>query len=209
MIDRCYCSLPIAVTSMANGPLLLLLLLMSLLLLLPLQDAYEKVGRLDLSTKILNQLTHNAVAEGRFQDAAYSYWRLAMENAKMSQQAIEKGTMTKAEALASFTKLSTRADVYHAYSMVHKARCLLLHFCIREHDHILRHSLKRAPLTPLFSFERMNQAIDAPFTSLTPETLFHAAQFLLNTLTVSDEVPYKISLVYVLYTLAKQVGPDP
>ena len=80
------------------------------------------MGRLDLSAKILYQLTHNAVAEGRFSDAAYSYWRLAMENAKMGQQNVEKGTGTREEAIASFTKLSVKADVYHAYSMVHKVR---------------------------------------------------------------------------------------
>jgi intraflagellar transport protein 122 len=48
------------------------------------------------------------------------------------------------------------------------------------------------------------KAIDSPFTAAHPETLFHAAQFLLNTLSVLPEVPYRVSLVYVLYTLAKQ-----
>ncbi len=95
------------------------------------QDAYEKVGRLDLSTKILNNLTHNAVAESRFSDAAYCYWRLAMENVKMGFQNVEKGVTARNEAVDSFWALSTRADVYHAYSMVHKvgaghAPCLIV-----------------------------------------------------------------------------------
>jgi intraflagellar transport protein 122 len=48
------------------------------------------------------------------------------------------------------------------------------------------------------------QAIDSPFTAAHPETLFHAAQFLLNTLSILPEVPFRVSIVYVLYTLAKQ-----
>ena len=50
------------------------------------------------------------------------------------------------------------------------------------------------------------QAIDAPFTSAHPETLFHAAQFLLNILPQLPEAPFRVSMVYVLYTLAKQVS---
>jgi intraflagellar transport protein 122 len=86
------------------------------------QDAYEKVGRLDLSTKILKNLTHNAVAESRFSDAAYCYWRLAMENVKMGFQNVEKGVTSHNEGVDTFWALSTKADVYHAYSMVHKVR---------------------------------------------------------------------------------------
>ena len=80
------------------------------------------MGRLDLSAKILHQLTHNAVAEGRFSDAAYSFWRLSMETAKMGSQAVEKGSATRAQALADFNRVSTKAEIYHAYSMVHKVR---------------------------------------------------------------------------------------
>ena len=47
------------------------------------QQAYKKAGRPDLSRRILQQLTHNAVVERRYQDAGYYYWLLAQENLKM------------------------------------------------------------------------------------------------------------------------------
>lgn len=47
------------------------------------QEAYKQAGRPDLSRKILQQLTHNAVVERRYQDASYYYWLLALENLKM------------------------------------------------------------------------------------------------------------------------------
>lgn len=44
------------------------------------QEAYKKAGRPDLSLRIVEFLTHNAVVEKRFQDAAQYYWMLAAES---------------------------------------------------------------------------------------------------------------------------------
>ena len=52
------------------------------------QAAYEKFGRLDLATKILQQLTHNAVIEGRFSDAANGYFKLSEEVIRSTQKAV-------------------------------------------------------------------------------------------------------------------------
>ena len=36
--------------------------------------AYQKAGRADLSFKMIEQLTYNAIVENRFKDASYYYW---------------------------------------------------------------------------------------------------------------------------------------
>jgi hypothetical protein len=43
-------------------------------------SAYYEAGRPELSFKVVEQLTSNAVQEGRFQDAGYYYWLLAMQS---------------------------------------------------------------------------------------------------------------------------------
>ena len=51
------------------------------------QQAYERFGRLDLAVKILQQLTHNAVVEGRYADAANGYYHISEELVKAAQKA--------------------------------------------------------------------------------------------------------------------------
>ncbi|KAJ3586515.1 hypothetical protein NHX12_012913 [Muraenolepis orangiensis] len=43
------------------------------------QKAFHKAGRQNESVKVLERLTHNAVGESRFNDAAYYYWMLSMQ----------------------------------------------------------------------------------------------------------------------------------
>ena len=45
--------------------------------------AYLRGGFPDRATKILEQLTHNAVMENRFSDAAFYYYQLSMEALKV------------------------------------------------------------------------------------------------------------------------------
>jgi intraflagellar transport protein 122 len=49
--------------------------------------AYKNVGRHDLTTNLLKNLTKNAVEEKRFDDASYYYWILATENLKLVKNA--------------------------------------------------------------------------------------------------------------------------
>ena len=44
------------------------------------QKAYRDAWLPELSLKMLGQLTHNAVTEHRFKDAAFYFWLLAQEN---------------------------------------------------------------------------------------------------------------------------------
>lgn len=41
--------------------------------------AFHKAGRQAEAVKVLEQLTHNAVVESRFNDASYYYWMLSMQ----------------------------------------------------------------------------------------------------------------------------------
>ena len=41
--------------------------------------AFHKAGLQDEAVKVLEQLTHNAVMESRFNDAGYYFWKLSMQ----------------------------------------------------------------------------------------------------------------------------------
>lgn len=47
--------------------------------------AFHKAGRQQEAVKVLEQLTHNAVVENRFHDAAYYYWMLSMQCLDIAQ----------------------------------------------------------------------------------------------------------------------------
>jgi len=41
--------------------------------------AFHKAGQEQQAVKVLEQLTHNAVIENRFNDAGYYFWKLSMQ----------------------------------------------------------------------------------------------------------------------------------
>ena len=47
--------------------------------------AFHKAGRQGEAVRVLEQLTHNAVVESRFNDAAYYYWMLSMQCLDIAQ----------------------------------------------------------------------------------------------------------------------------
>ena len=53
--------------------------------------AYQQGGFPELATKILEQLTHNAVMENRFNDASYYFYQLAMEALKVRHEGGMRG----------------------------------------------------------------------------------------------------------------------
>ena len=59
-----------------------------------------------------------------------------------------------------------------------------------------------APPPSYYAFHFIYQYVDEPFTSMMPESLFNVARFLLNS--IVEEQPFRLSRVYILYTLAKQ-----
>jgi intraflagellar transport protein 122 len=73
-------------------------------------EAYKRAGRRDLSRKVLMELTHNAVLECRFKDAAYYYWVLAKD-----AESDESGSATTQMQ----HEWEHKADLYFAYSTIH------------------------------------------------------------------------------------------
>ncbi len=51
--------------------------------------AFKSLGRYDLTIKLLNTLSKNAVIESRFEDASYYYHVLSMESLKLIRNAKE------------------------------------------------------------------------------------------------------------------------
>ena len=41
--------------------------------------AFHKAGLQEQAVRVLEQLTHNAVLENRFNDAGYYFWKLSMQ----------------------------------------------------------------------------------------------------------------------------------
>ena len=68
--------------------------------------AYKSAGRLDLSQKVLADLTGNAISENRFKDAAYYFYILSKDS-----------DLNSSEAQAEYER---KADLYYAYSNVHE-----------------------------------------------------------------------------------------
>ncbi|NXR69437.1 IF122 protein, partial [Rhadina sibilatrix] len=80
------------------------------------QKAFHKAGRQSEAVRVLEQLTHNAVVESRFNDAAYYYWMLSMQCLDMAQE--NEGQQT--EMLQKFHHFQHLAEVYHVYHFIQK-----------------------------------------------------------------------------------------
>jgi len=131
---------------------------------------YQRAGRPDLSLQVLQNLTHSAVVEGRFEDAAGYYFVLADKTLEIANNPGVVKLSGKEEAAireaANGGELYWLADLYYAFSFIRDSN-------------------------------------EKPFTSMLPEALFQVARFILNSLGKKD-VPYALSRVYTLFTLAKQ-----
>nr|XP_055115102.1 intraflagellar transport protein 122 homolog isoform X9 [Symphalangus syndactylus] len=79
------------------------------------QKAFHKAGRQREVVQVLEQLTNNAVAESRFNDAAYYYWMLSMQCLDIAQDPAQKDTM-----LGKFHHFQRLAELYHGYHAIHR-----------------------------------------------------------------------------------------
>nr|XP_025045311.1 intraflagellar transport protein 122 homolog isoform X2 [Pelodiscus sinensis] len=80
------------------------------------QKAFHKAGRQSEAVKVLEQLTHNAVVESRFNDAAYYYWMLSMQCLDIAQE----NEKQKTEMLQKFHHFQHLAELYHVYYSIHR-----------------------------------------------------------------------------------------
>ncbi|XP_071295357.1 intraflagellar transport protein 122 homolog isoform X2 [Agelaius tricolor] len=80
------------------------------------QKAFHKAGRQGEAVRVLEQLTHNAVLESRFNDAAYYYWMLSMQCLDIARE--NEGQQT--EMLQKFHHFQHLAEVYHVYHFIQR-----------------------------------------------------------------------------------------
>nr|XP_007983572.2 intraflagellar transport protein 122 homolog isoform X4 [Chlorocebus sabaeus] len=80
------------------------------------QKAFHKAGRQREAVQVLEQLTNNAVAESRFNDAAYYYWMLSMQCLDIAQADPAQKDMM----LGKFHHFQRLAELYHGYHAIHR-----------------------------------------------------------------------------------------
>ncbi|XP_028309970.1 intraflagellar transport protein 122 homolog [Gouania willdenowi] len=80
------------------------------------QKAFHKAGRQNEAVKVLEQLTHNAVVENRFNDAGYYYWMLSMQCLDIARESEEQ----RDEMLRKFERFQHLAELYHVYRSIQR-----------------------------------------------------------------------------------------
>ncbi|XP_056357716.1 intraflagellar transport protein 122 homolog [Oenanthe melanoleuca] len=80
------------------------------------QKAFHRAGRQTEAVRVLEQLTHNAVLESRFNDAAYYYWMLSMQCLDIARENEAQQT----EMLQKFHHFQHLAEVYHVYHFIQR-----------------------------------------------------------------------------------------
>eukprot|EP00048_Salpingoeca_helianthica_P024440 m.32361 g.32361 ORF g.32361 m.32361 type:complete len:1222 (-) comp9388_c0_seq1:284-3949(-) len=140
------------------------------------QDAFRKAGMQGRAGEVLEVLTHNAVVESRFLDAAYYYWQLsvgcmqaitAAAAAEAAEHHVDVSVEPPEDLLRRLAHLQSLSDIYYSYNAIHRF-------------------------------------LEDPFTAHTNDALFNIARFLYSTLQKNAETPLNVSRVAVLYALAKQ-----
>ncbi|NXY81240.1 IF122 protein, partial [Alcedo cyanopectus] len=131
------------------------------------QKAFHRAGRQSEAVRVLEQLTHNAVAESRFSDAAYYYWMLSMQCLDIAQEKEPQ----KTEMLQKFHHFQHLAEVYHVYHSIQRYTEEPFSFHLPETlfniSRFLLHSLtKETPLgiskvNTLFALAKQSKALGA------------------------------------------------
>ena len=87
------------------------------------QDAFKLAGKPDESLRMLQQLTHNAVTENRYNDAGYYYWLLATEILKnftsTTPDELEHNAVDQRN-LERFYEFQQKAEIYYAYHSIYR-----------------------------------------------------------------------------------------
>ncbi|XP_059571923.1 intraflagellar transport protein 122 homolog isoform X2 [Alligator mississippiensis] len=131
------------------------------------QKAFHKAGRQSEAVKVLEQLTHNAVVESRFNDAAYYYWMLSMQCLDIAQA----NEQQKTEMLQKFHHFQHLAELYHVYHSIQRYTEEPFSFHLSETlfniSRFLLHNLtKETPLgiskvNTLFALAKQSKALGA------------------------------------------------
>jgi intraflagellar transport protein 122 len=82
------------------------------------QQAFHQAGMRDQAVKVLEQLTHNAVVESRFNDAGYYYWKLSMQCLDLA--ATDEDPAKVDDLLGKFRDYQHRAEMYYVYHAIQR-----------------------------------------------------------------------------------------
>ncbi|XP_058499501.1 intraflagellar transport protein 122 homolog isoform X2 [Solea solea] len=80
------------------------------------QKAFHKAGQQNKAVKVLEQLTHNAVVENRFNNAGYYYWMLSMQCLDIARESDKQ----REEMLKKFEHFQHLAELYHVYHSIQR-----------------------------------------------------------------------------------------
>uniref|UniRef100_A0A061R9P9 Intraflagellar transport protein 122 n=1 Tax=Tetraselmis sp. GSL018 TaxID=582737 RepID=A0A061R9P9_9CHLO len=83
--------------------------------------AFREAGRPDRAIRMLEQLTHNAVLESRFSDAAHYYFLLAMENLQDVKSPPSSMVYSDRRAFQRFQDCYDKCEIYYAYELIYRA----------------------------------------------------------------------------------------
>jgi intraflagellar transport protein 122 len=164
-------------------------------------EAFKKSGRMDLSRKVLTELTLNAVAEHRFKDAGYYYWMLAKElEVEVAQEtaalsAASSSSSSSSSSSKSASQRETDGNGSNNNNNNNSNTLATKTMLISECEH-------KADL--YYAYAVVYAYVMEPFTTYQPEMLFQVSRFIINSLGISDAIPQGISKTFTLYTLAKQ-----
>jgi intraflagellar transport protein 122 len=173
-------------------------------------EAYKKAKHPELSLQMVEKLTHNAVVERRYKDAATYSWRLAVEmiGAVQAADGVSPEVQMRREqkAVETFWELRRRADVYYVYSYIHAYIQEPFTTLLPENVFNCALYLWNVLASTAFSANTGAKLLgldgedegDAPAAAKAGTPPAQARGHLLR------DVPLGISRVYILYALAKQ-----
>jgi len=173
-------------------------------------DAYKKAKRPDLSLEMIEKLTHNAVVEKRYKDAAGYYWRLAIEmigTVDVDGLSPQEAEAKQARAVDNFWELRRRADVFYAYSYIHSY--IQEPFTTLLPENVFNCALYLWNILASSGFAAGASASqllkgDLREDARQPKGGMPSTPHSNNSRGLLREVPLGISRVYILYALAKQ-----
>eukprot|EP00164_Ancoracysta_twista_P001588 GFYU01002082.1.p1 GENE.GFYU01002082.1~~GFYU01002082.1.p1 ORF type:complete len:1195 (-),score=419.63 GFYU01002082.1:77-3661(-) len=79
------------------------------------QEMFKKAGRPEKAIQLLEKLSHNAVVEMRFKDAAYYFYLLAGENLAMIRNSANNLSYEDRNRIERHMMMKDMAEVYYAY----------------------------------------------------------------------------------------------
>ena len=179
------------------------------------QYAYKMAGKPLQSMRMLETLIGNGVGEGRYCDVGYYYHLLttevqkAMEMEKERVKADGKGeddasiAATAAKQAEAAKKETTEEMAERLLAEGSKSKAVAAPVKTDASSVWLSKWDRYRLLSELYyAYHAIHRYTEEPFTSLTPDALFHSAQFILHH--VTPDCPPGISRSYTLYALAKQ-----